>query len=70
MNPYVSHLTDRELLEEIYVLLLKVYSKIDRLDDDNREFSMNLAADLMSNLLQDRAETNLKISNNGKTGNN
>lgn len=58
MNPYLVHLTDRELLEKIYVLLLQVYQKIDRMDDDNKEFGLNLAADLMGNMLQDRAETN------------
>lgn len=58
MNPYLVHLTDRELLEQIYVLLLKVYSKIDSIDDDHRAFGINVAADLFSNALQDRAETN------------
>lgn len=58
MNPYLIHLTDRELLEKIYVLLLQVYQKIDRMDDDNKEFGLNLAADLMGNMLQDRVELN------------
>lgn len=58
MNPYLLHLTDRELLEQIYVLLLKVYSKIDSIDDDHRTFGINVAADLFSNALQDRAEAN------------
>lgn len=58
MNPYLIHMTDRELLEQIYVLLLRVYQKVDRLDDDDKEFSMNLAADLMGNMLQDRSELN------------
>ena len=58
MNPYLVHLTDRELLEKVYVLLLQVYQKIDRMDDDNKEFGINVAADLFSNALQDRAEAN------------
>lgn len=58
MSPYLIHLTDRELLEQIYVLLLQVYQKIDRMDDDNKEFGLNLAADLMGNMLQDRVELN------------
>lgn len=58
MNPYLIHMTDRELLEQIYILLLRVYQKVDRLDDDDKEFSMNLAADLMGNMLQDRSEFN------------
>lgn len=62
MNPYLVHLTDRELLEQIYVLLLQVYQKIDRMDDDNKEFGLNLAADLMGNMLQDRVELNNGIT--------
>ena len=65
MNPYLVHLTDRELLEQIYVLLLQVYQKIDRLDDDNRQFGMNLAADLMGNMLDDFTTTSRK--QNGTT---
>lgn len=62
MNPYLVHLTDREFLEKIYVLLLQVYQKIDRMDDDNKEFGLNLAADLMGNMLQDRVELNNGIT--------
>lgn len=62
MNPYLVHLTDRELLEKIYVLLSQVYQKIDRMDDDNKEFGLNLAADLMGNMLQDRVELNNGIT--------
>ena len=62
MNQYLVHLTDRELLEKIYVLLLQVYQKIDRMDDDNKEFGLNLAADLMGNMLQDRVELNNGIT--------
>lgn len=63
MNPYLSHMTDRELLEQIYILLLQLYSRVDRIDDDNKEFSMNLAADLLGDMLQNTV-------NNGKTRNN
>lgn len=70
MNPYLAHMTDRELLEQIYVLLLKLYSKVDRIDDDNKEFSLNLAADLMGNMLQDRVELNKGVNRNGTRTNN
>lgn len=63
MNPLLSHMTDRELLEQIYILLLQLYSRVDRIDDDNKEFSMNLAADLLGDMLQNTV-------NNGKTRNN
>lgn len=64
MNPYLSHMTDRELLEQIYILLLQLYSRVDRIDDDNKEFSMNLAADLLGDVLQKN------VFNNGTTRNN
>lgn len=54
MNPYLTHMTDRELLEQIYILLLQLYSHIARIDDDNKEFSMNLAADLLGDVLQNK----------------
>lgn len=60
MNPYLAHLTDRELLEQIYMTLLQVFQKLDRIDDDNRQFGMNLAADLMGNMLDDFTTTNRK----------
>lgn len=41
MNPYLAHMTDRDLLEQIYVLLLQVLTKVNKLDDENREFSLN-----------------------------
>lgn len=52
MNPYLAHMTDRDLLEQIYLLLLKVHYKVDRIDDDNKEFSLNLAADILGDALQ------------------
>lgn len=41
MNPYLAHMTDRDLLEQIYILLLQVLTKVNKLDDENREFSLN-----------------------------
>ncbi len=43
-------MTDRELLEQIYLLLLEINRK---LDDTNKDFSMNLAADLLGSILYD-----------------
>lgn len=48
----LRHLTDRELLEEIYILLLEVHRKLDRIDDDERQVAINLFADLLSDRLQ------------------
>lgn len=54
MNDF-THLSDRELLENIYVLLLEVHRKLDRIDDDDRAVAINLFADLLSNRLQKKS---------------
>lgn len=54
MNDF-AHLSDRELLENIYLLLLEVHRKLDRIDDDERAVAINLFADLLSNRLQKKS---------------
>lgn len=54
MNPYLVHMTDRELLEQIYILLLQIRTKVNEIDDDTKQFGMNLAADLVGNMLGDQ----------------
>lgn len=54
MNNF-THLSDRELLENIYILLLEVHRKLDRIDDDDRQVAINLFADLLSNRLQKKS---------------
>lgn len=54
MNDF-THLSDRELLENIYILLLEVHRKLDRIDDDERAVAINLFADLLSNRLQKKS---------------
>lgn len=44
MHKELAHLSDRDLLEEIYLLLVKVY--LDE-SDDGKVFAMNLLADLV-----------------------
>lgn len=58
MNPYLAHMTDRELLEQIYLLLLQMNVKVSEIDNDAKMFGMNLAADLMGTMIQD-----VKINN-------
>lgn len=53
MNPYLAHMSDRELLEQIYLLLLQMNVKVSEIDNDAKMFGMNLAADLMGTMLQD-----------------
>lgn len=51
----IRNLSDRELLENIYILLLEVHRKLDRIDDDERQVAINLFADLLSNRLQKKS---------------
>lgn len=46
-----NQFTDRELLENIYVLLLQIWSKVKEIDNDEKQFSMNLLADLVGTKL-------------------
>lgn len=69
MNPYLSRLTDRELLEQIYLLLTQVAVRVSEIDNDTKQFGMNLAADLVGSMLEDQVN-HRKIITNGQTGNN
>lgn len=51
MNPYLSHMTDRELLEQIYLLLLQINVKVSEIDNDTKQFGMNVAANLVGDAL-------------------
>lgn len=46
-----THLSDRELLENIYILLLEVHRKLDRIDDDERQLGINVFANLFSDII-------------------
>ena len=50
MNDF-THLSDRELLEAIYVLLIEVHRKLDRIDDDERQLGINVFANLFSDII-------------------
>lgn len=60
MNPYLVHMSDRELLEQIYLLLLQINFKVSEIDNDSKTFGMNLAADLLGTMLQDTKVNNSK----------
>ena len=47
----LAHLSDRELLENIYMLLLEVHRKLDRIDDDERQLGINVFANLFSDII-------------------
>lgn len=49
----MEQLTDRQLLEEIYRLLIIIYNKVKEIDNDEKQFGMNLLANLVSTKLTD-----------------
>lgn len=44
-------LTDRELLEQIYLLLVQIYNRVKEIDNDEKQFSMNLLANFVGTKL-------------------
>ena len=54
MNDF-THLSDRELLEAIYVLLIEVHRKLDRIDDDERQLGINVFANLFSDIIHKKS---------------
>lgn len=60
MNPHLVHMSDRELLEQIYLLLLQINVKVSEIDNDSKTFGMNLVADLLGTMLQDTKVNNSK----------
>lgn len=47
------NMTDRELLENIYMLLLQILSKVNEIDNDEKQFNMNVLANLVGDALMD-----------------
>ena len=52
------NLTDRELLEQIYLLLLQIYNKVKEIDNDEKQFNMNVLANLVGDSLIDIKKCN------------
>lgn len=49
----LNNMTDRELLENIYVILLQILTKVNEIDDDSKQFTMNVLANLVGDTLID-----------------
>lgn len=58
-NMDIQHMTDRQLLEWIYLMQIQILNKLNCIDDDSKQFSINLAADLMGTIIAtNKLETN------------
>lgn len=49
----IKLLSDRELLEQIYTMLQYIVVKVTEIDNDDKQFGMNLAADLLGSMVYD-----------------
>ena len=49
----MEQLTDRELLERIYLLLLQILNKVNEIDNDDKQVSMNIFANLLADKLHE-----------------
>lgn len=58
MDKSLAKYTDRELLEWIYLLQIHILSKVNEIDKDDKQFGMNLAADLLGSMLYDAQPKN------------
>ena len=47
----MEQLTDRELLEHIYLLLLQILNKVNEIDNDDKQVSMNVFANILADKL-------------------
>lgn len=47
-------LNDRELLEQIYLLLLRIDAKVQEIDNDDKQFSMNVVANLIGDIINNK----------------
>lgn len=56
MIKQLSQLTDRELLEQIYLLLLQINCKVQQIDSDEKQFGINLSANLFSEILNRKSQ--------------
>lgn len=55
MKAMHNNMTDRELLEQIYCLLLEISEKVKEIDNDDKQLSMNILANLIADgLIKDK----------------
>ncbi|QOR57403.1 hypothetical protein [uncultured phage cr113_1] len=59
----LKRLSDRELLENIYAMLLYVVVKVTEIDNDDKLFGMNLAADLLGSIVYDAQPRTTRYAN-------
>lgn len=51
-----SKLTDRQLLEAIYLMLQQVLIKVNEIDNDDKQLGMNIFANVVGDMLMQKRE--------------
>lgn len=52
----LSKLTDRQLLEAIYLMLQQVLIKVNEIDNDDKQLGMNIFANVVGDMLMQKRE--------------
>ena len=52
----ISKLTDRQLLEAIYLMLQQVLVKVNEIDNDDKQLGMNIFANVVGDMLMQKRE--------------
>lgn len=56
LNKNMSNLTDRQLLEAIYLMLQQVLVKVNEIDNDDKQLGMNIFANVVGDMLMQKRE--------------
>lgn len=57
MYKILENISSRDLLEHIYVMQLQILNKLNKMDDDGKEFALNLLADLIGSKIEERQDS-------------
>lgn len=52
----LSKLTDRQLLEAIYLMLQQILVKVNEIDNDDKQLGMNIFANVVGDMLMQKRE--------------
>lgn len=63
MTNKLNEYSDRELLEAIYTMLQYVIVRVNEIDNDDKQFGMNLAADLLGSIVYDAQPRTTRYAN-------
>lgn len=66
MYKVLENISSRDLLEHIYVMQLQILNKLNKMDDDGKEFTLNVLADLLGTKIVERQDS-VRFDSNSTT---